>query len=127
MQIDRESVLRMLKQELEFVDNGGYKTSPRAAWRAAYIFEESPSCPNSSDRARPHRCEDCWLMEFVPPESRQEQIPCRFVQLTADGITIDSLYRYGTPAETEEILGSWLRARIREMEKQIADTSSLPF
>ena len=66
-------------------------------------------------------------MDFVPPESREEQVPCRFVQLTADGITIDSLYRYGTSAETEEVLCSWLRARIREMEKQIADASTLPF
>jgi len=125
MQIDRESVLRMLKQELEFVDNGGYKTSPRAAWRAAYIFEESPSCPNSSDLARPHRCEDCWLMEFVPPESRQEQIPCRFVELAPNGITVDSLYRCGTPAESEQELRSWLHQRIRELEVQIHEAKDL--
>jgi len=113
MQIDRESVLRMLKQELEFVDNGGYKTSPRAAWRAAYIFEESPSCPNSSDLARPHRCEDCWLMEFVPPESRQEQIPCRFVELAPNGITVDSLYRCGTPvSESVSLKMRFMKQRI---------------
>ena len=41
MQKDRKSVLKMLKQELEFLENGGYKNSPSAAWRAAYIFELS--------------------------------------------------------------------------------------
>src|SRR5580765_8440855 len=115
---NHEAMLRTLQAELNFLDRGGYRASA-FRWRSPYVFEESPSCPNFSDRARPHRCEDCWLMEFVPLESRDEQVPCRFVQLTPDGMTIDSLYRYGTPAETEEILGSWLRTRIRELEKQL--------
>jgi hypothetical protein len=123
----RQGVLDLLKTELEFVESGGYQRSARSPWRPPYVFEESPSCPNFSDRARPHRCEDCWLMEFVPPESRDEQVPCRFVQLTADGITIDSLYRYGTPEETEKVLGSWLRGRIREMEEQLANAAVFPF
>src|SRR5690349_8965163 len=99
----RQDVLDLLKVELEFVESGGYQRSARSPWRPPYVFEESPSCPNFSDQARPHRCEDCWLMEFVPAESRDEQVPCRFAQLTPDGVTIDSLYRYGTPKETEEI------------------------
>jgi hypothetical protein len=123
----RQDVLDLLRVELEFVESGGYQRSARSPWRPPYVFEESPSCPNFSDRARPHRCADCWLMEFVPPESRDEQVPCRFVQLTADGITIDSLYRYGTPGETEKVLGAWLRGRIREMEEQIANAAILPF
>jgi hypothetical protein len=125
MQKDRKSVLKMLKQELEFLENGGYKNSPSAAWRAAYIFEESPSCPNSSDLARPHRCEDCWLMEFVSPDSRQEQVPCRFVELAPNGITVDSLYRCGTPAESEQELRNWLHQRIRELENEIYEARDL--
>jgi hypothetical protein len=123
----RQDVLDLLRVELEFVESGGYQRSARSAWRPPYVFEESPSCPNFSDRARPHRCEECWLMEFVPPESRNEQVPCRFVELTPDGVTIDSLYRYGTPAATEEVLGAWLRGKIREMEEQIANAAILPF
>jgi hypothetical protein len=64
-------------------------------------------------------------MEFVPAEWRDEQVPCRFVQLTPEGVTVDSLYRYGTPAETEEALGRWLRGRIREMEDEFSEF--LPF
>jgi len=60
-------------------------------------------------------------MEFVPREAREEQIPCRFVQLGANGVTVDSLYRCGTPAETEEELRDWLRQRIRELEQQICE------
>jgi hypothetical protein len=122
----RETVLSLLKAELQFVEKGGYRRSERSPWRPPYVFEESPSCPNFSDRSRSHRCEDCWLIEFVPPDLRDEQVPCRFVQLTADGVTIDSLYRYGTPAETEEILGRWLRDRIRELEEGISDAAKFP-
>ena len=65
-------------------------------------------------------------MEFVPPDLRTEQVPCRFVQLTPDGTTVDSLYRYGTQTETEEVLGSWLRERIRELEKGNAKATNWP-
>ena len=121
MQTQRKHVLELLKRELEFLNSGGYKRCARSPWRTAYIFEESPSCPNFSDRARPHLCENCWLMEFVVPELRSEQVPCRFVQLAASGVTVDSLYRCGTAAESEETLRHWLRERIREIEEQIRD------
>jgi hypothetical protein len=115
-------VLELLKKELAFLESGGYKHAPHSPWRAAYIFEDAPSCPNFSDRARPHLCEDCWLMEFVAPELRSEQVPCRFVELGANGVTVDSLYRCGTPAESEEALRNWLQQRIREIEEQIRET-----
>ena len=90
MESNRQTVLQLLKNELEFLDKGGYKHNPRSPWRAPYIFEDSPSCPNSSDRARPHLCEECWLMQFVAPELQEEQIPCRFVDLTENGVTVTS-------------------------------------
>ena len=65
-------------------------------------------------------------MEFVAPDLRSEQIPCRFVRLTPDGVTIDSLYRYGSIDETEEILSAWLRQRIREIEEEMASSATLP-
>src|SRR5215469_3560620 len=111
----RARVLEMLKRELAFLDSGGYKRSMRCPWRAAYIFEESPSCPNFSNPARLHRCVDCWLMEFVAPALRTEQVPCRFIELEANGVTVDSLYCCGTLAESEEALRNWLHARIREL------------
>jgi hypothetical protein len=123
---NRQNVLQLLKAELEFVESGGYRGSERSPWRPPYVFEESPSCPNYSDRSRSHRCADCWLMQFVAPDLRDEQVPCRFVQLTPEGITIDSLYRYGSTAETEESLSRWLRERIREVDAELAEASDLP-
>jgi hypothetical protein len=121
---NRLSMLELLKTELQFVEAGGYRRSERSPWRSPYVFEESPSCPNYSDRSRPHRCVDCWLIAFVAPDLRTEQVPCRFVQLAPEGITVDSLYRYGTPAETEETLGRWLRERIHEIENEASEAAS---
>ena len=119
METNPQTVLQLLKSELEFLDKGGYTHHPRSSWRAPYIFEDSPSCPNSSDRARPHLCEECWLMQFVAPDLREEQVPCRFVDLSGNGVTVDSLYRCGTPMESEETLRRWLRERIRELEAEL--------
>jgi hypothetical protein len=125
MNTNREAILQLLKKELEFVNNGGYRFARRSLWRPAYIFEDSPGCPNVSDRARPNRCQDCWLMEFVAPEFRSEQAPCRFVQLAPTGVTVDSLYRCGTQAETEEALRHWLNQRIHELEREIQEAKTM--
>ena len=121
METNRQTVLQLLKSELEFLDKGGYRHHPHSPWRAPYIFEDSPSCPNSTERARPHLCEECWLTQFVAPELHEEQVPCRFVDLTGNGVTVDSLYRCGTPAESEEALRSWLHQRIHEVEAEMSE------
>ena len=121
----RETVLELLKKELAFLERGGYRHSLRWPWRAPYIFEESPSCPNFFDRARPHFCEDCWLIEFVAPGFRSEQVPCRFVELAPGGVSIDSLYCGATQAESEEALRYWLHQRIDELEGQVKAAKQL--
>jgi len=125
MATNSRQTLELLRRELEFLNSGGYRRCRYAPWRAAYLFEESPSCPNFSDRARPHECKDCWLMQFVPAELRSEQVPCRFVQLGANGVTVDSLYRCGTPAESEEVLRHWLEESIRELEGRVSTVGRL--
>lgn len=125
METNRKTVLQLLKRELAFLDSGGYKHHPRSSWRAPYIFEDSPSCPNSSDRARPYLCQECWLMQFVAPELREGQVPCRFVDLTGNGMTVDSFYRCGTPAESEEALRTWLQRHIHELELQLSQVRQL--
>lgn len=124
--IPSRDLLKRLKAELAFLESGGYQHSSRSPWRAPYVFEESPSCPNFSERARPHTCEECWLIQFVPPDLRDEQVPCRFIPLGAN-TTVDSLYRYGTLEETEEALRKWLHERIRELEAELSEAAQLPF
>jgi hypothetical protein len=118
MQNNQQNLLQLLKSELEFVKSGNYRRSARSPWRAPYIFEESPSCPNFSDRTRQHLCQDCWLMQFVQRQDRDEEIPCRFVQL-GDAVTVESLYRCGTVPETEGRLISWLESTIHELESEV--------
>jgi hypothetical protein len=123
---NRDVVLRTLQAELNFLERGGYQPSKRSSWRSPYIFEESPSCPNFGNPTRPHECKNCWLMSFVPQNFRDERAPCRFVQLSSEGLTVHSLYSYGTPAETHEALRNWLDERIDEVQKEILKASPLP-
>ena len=117
---DNRDILEVLRFELSFLQDGGYGRSPRTPWRAPAIFEDSPSCPNFCDPARPHPCESCKLEQFVPAGQRAESIPCRFIPLTEDGQTIDDLYRSGNQAEMEEALAIWLRTQIERIERERA-------
>lgn len=113
---DHRDILEVLKFELSFLEDGGYGRSPHAPWRPPAVFEDSPICPNFCDPARPHPCESCLLEQFVPEDRRAESIPCRFIQLTDQGQTVDDFYRTGTQIGMEEALARWLRTRIQEIE-----------
>jgi len=117
---DGRDILEVLKFELNFLLDGGYGRSPHAPWRAPAVFEDSPSCPNFCDPARPHPCETCLLEQFVPQEQRSQSIPCRFIPLTKDGQTVEDLYRTGNQVEMEEALANWLRAQIARIESERA-------
>ena len=115
---DGRDILELLKFELNFLLDGGYGRSPRSAWRAPAIFEDSPICPNFSDPTHPFPCENCLLEQFVPQGHRNENSPCRFIPLTKDGQTVEALYRTGNQIEMEEALAAWLRAQIARIERE---------
>jgi hypothetical protein len=115
----------MFQFELRFLEDGGYGRSPRTPWRASNVFEDSPTCLNFDDAARPHLCADCSLMEFVPPQFRGENAPCRFIPLTETGETVDHLYRSGTQMGLEEALACWLRKQIQRMALQPTNANGL--
>jgi hypothetical protein len=117
---DEHEMLELLKFELKFVEDGGYGRSPRTPWRPPYIFEDSPSCPNLGDPARPHPCSECLLMKFVPDELQNQNSPCRFIPLNEKGETIAYFYRCGTQLEMEEALAGWSRSQISRIEQQLA-------
>jgi hypothetical protein len=117
---DDRDLLEVLKFELEFLEKGGYGRSPRTPWRAQLIFEESPTCMNYDSKDNPAPCADCILMQFVPPERRAKEIPCRHIPLNDAEETVDSLYRTGTQQELEEALGDWLRATIKRLDEERA-------
>ncbi len=118
-QKDQET-LDILRFELKFLEAGGYGRSPHSPWRPPSIFEDSPTCLNFNNSERPHPCSECLLTRLVPPESRQQEVPCRLIPLNEKGQTLDSLYRCATQAEIEEVLGDWLRREIGRIEAEQA-------
>ena len=118
MSQDGRDVLEVLKFELSFLQDGGYGRSPHAPWRAPAVFEDSPICPNFCDPARPHPFESCLLEQFVPASHRTDAVPCRFIQLTKEGQSVEDFYRTGTQEDMEEALAGWLRAQIERIEQE---------
>jgi hypothetical protein len=117
---DGRDILEVLKFELSFLQDGGYGRSPHAPWRAPAVFEDSPICPNFCDPARPHPCESCLLEQFVPANHRADAVPCRFIQLTKEGQSVEDFYRTGTQADMEAALADWLREQIKRIEQERA-------
>jgi len=118
MSYKNRDILEILWFELRFLEEGGYVRSPHAPWRAPYIFEDSPTCLNFRDSARPHSCSECLLTQFVPPDSREQDVPCRFIPLDDKGRTVDTLYRTSTQKEMIEALRDWLLREIRRIETE---------
>ena len=116
MQGDNRDALEILKSELRFQENGGYRESPRTTWRPQLIFEDSPTCLNYGSRQRLLPCSECVLMAFVPQDCRGERIPCRHISLDVEAYTIDTYYRLGTQEELEVGVAAWLRKTIQRLE-----------
>ena len=123
-QKDERDLLELLKFELEFLEKGGYRPSPREPRGFHLIFEDSPTCMNYDTKENPAPCSECALMSLMPPESRRKPIPCRHIPLNAAGETLDSLYRRADLAGIEETYGNWLRATIAAVEATRAKATS---
>jgi hypothetical protein len=124
MHRDERDLLDVLKSELEFLDQHGYRRSPETAWRPRYIFEDSPSCINHNATEHRHPCNDCVLAYVVPSPMRSAKFPCRHIPLNASGETLDSLYRYSDPNEIEDTVRDWLKANIQRLQEQRAAVSA---
>lgn len=118
MQKDERDALEVLKFELNFLEEGGYRLSLREPWRPKFIFEDSPTCLNYDCKEHSTPCRDCVLMHWVPAESRGEKVPCRHIPLGPTGETLDSLYRWGDQREIEEAVAGWLHTTIEKLEQE---------
>ena len=116
---DNRDVLEALKSELNFLENGGYKPSPRTQPRPPLIFEDSPTCQKYGCKQRLLPCSECVLMAFVPQDCRSERIPCRHISLNVEGFTIDTYYRLGTQEELEVNVANWLSKTIQRLEGKV--------
>ncbi len=114
---DKRDVLDVLKFELNFIEQGGYGRSVRTPWKPTSIFEDSVSCLNFGDPGKTHPCQECHLMQFVPPEHRGQTVPCHSIPLDSAGETVENLRVRGDQARLEEAVAGWLRATIRKLER----------
>jgi len=106
--------LSLLKQELAFLNRGGY--GGRHPWRPVSLFLDSPSCPNRLDTEHATSCADCWLYQYVPEQFNQEPTPCHFIALNHEGESVDSMSRQYTSGEVEDALRGWLIGEIARLE-----------
>jgi hypothetical protein len=120
MTIDKRDLLTVLRDELGFLEKGGYRHMGRAPWRPHFVFQDSPTCLNFDPTSQPRPCSECILTQLVPEDMRRKKFPCRYIPLNERGETIDSFYRSGTQEELESELRRWLKAGIERLENQKA-------
>jgi len=115
---DDRDVLELLKQELSFIEEGGYGRSVRTPWLPKSIFQDSLSCLNYGFPYRAHPCSECQLLDFVGPEHRSQPVPCHFIPLNEAGNTIEELEMKGNEAKTQGVVKSWLKGKINQLEAE---------
>lgn len=109
---DRQKLAQILRSELTFVEQGGYRRRPRYPWRPSFVFEDSPTCINFYHGYAERRpCGECPLIEFVPQNRRNTRFPCRHIDLTGGGEPVNSFYEWTA-------LSNWLKQTIRELDAQ---------
>jgi hypothetical protein len=120
MTTDERDILELLKDELDFIEKGGYGRSVRTPWQSKSTFQDSLTCINYGYPYRAHPCNECHLLDFVSPEHRSDAIPCHHIPLNTDGDTIEDLEVRENQAKLERRVKEWLRAKIKEIETQRA-------
>ena len=117
---DDRDILELLKEELDFIEKGGYGRSVRTPWKSPSAFQDSLTCINFGYPYRAHPCSECHLLDFVDPEHKSEAIPCHFIRLNETGETIADLELDDNEAKLELKIKDWLHAKINEIEEERA-------
>lgn len=114
---DDRDILELLKEELAFIEQGGYGRSVRTPWLPKSAFQDSLTCINYGYPYRVHPCNECHLLELVEEEHRAEQVPCHFIPLNDAGETIEDLEAQENQAKLERTLMQWMRTKIKDIEE----------
>lgn len=117
---DDRDILELLKEELNFIEKGGYGRSVRTPWKPTSVFQDSLTCINYGYPYRAHPCNECHLLDFVSPEHHGAEVPCHFIRLNEAGETIEGLEAEENQAKLERKIRDWLRARIKGIEEERA-------
>jgi len=117
---DDRDILELLKEELAFIEQGGYGRSVRTPWLPKSVFQDSLACINYADPDHTHPCNECLLTDFAATDHRSESVPCHFIALNEEGETIADLEAQDNQAKLEATVKRWMRAKIKEIEEQRA-------
>lgn len=116
MSQDRRNVLDVLRYELNFLEQGGYR--PAGTAQPASPFQDSLSCLNFGEPLRPHACHECALYDFVPVTARTEDVPCHHIPIDPAGHTVAAFLTTKDFPDLERALKIWLRRTIASIEEQ---------
>jgi len=115
---DDRDLLELLKQELSFIEEGGYGRSVRTPWLPKSVFQDSLSCLNYGYPYRAHPCAECRLIDFVEPEDRSQSVPCHFIPLNDVGSTIEEFETKGDESRMQHAVKTWLQGKISQLEAE---------
>src|SRR5437868_15084485 len=84
---DERDILEVLRDELEFIEQGGYGRSVRTPWKATSALQDSLSCLNYGYPYKAHSCNECFLTDLVPPEGQATLVPCHSIPINEAAAT----------------------------------------
>ena len=116
----RRRLLDMLRMEESLLSAKGLRTPKESPEPYFEPFKDSVSCLDFS-RERFEPCDECWLMEFVPQEHDDKTIPCHQIEMNPEGETVLMMKDRGDTARMEQLVLSWLRNRIAQLEQDLAN------
>ena len=119
---DDRDILEILKDELVFIQQGGYGRSVRTPWLSKSIFQDSLTCLNYGYPYRAHPCAECRLLDFVGARDQSQPVPCHCIPLDDAGSTIDELELEGKEWRTINTVKRWLQGKIGQIEAERANT-----
>ncbi len=119
---DDRDILELLKEELAFIEQGGYGRSVRTPWLPKSFFQDSLACINYADPDHTHPCSECLLTDFTAEGHRSESVPCHFIALNEEGETIADLEAQDNQSKLEATVKRWMRAKIKEIEERRANS-----
>jgi len=117
---DDRDILELLKDELDFIEKGGYGRSVRTPWKPKSTFQDSLTCLNYGYPYRAHPSNECHLLDFVSPEHYGTEIPCHYINLNEAGETIEDSEAADNEAKLERKVKKWLRTKISAIEEERA-------
>ena len=115
MAADRADLIRLLEAELDLIEGGGYGLPAGQPTGERPMFKDSLACINHwLVPGQEGGCEqECALMQWVPAERKNEEMPCHFIPLNGAGATVKSFE--GKQALLEEAVKTWLKEQIRQL------------